>query len=43
MRRLVFDSGNRLEAPSMTEDDVRATAERLVQFHERRRPRLGLP
>jgi SRSO17 transposase len=41
MRRLVFDSGNRMEAPSMTEDDVRATAERLVQFHERFAPLFG--
>jgi hypothetical protein len=30
-----------MEAPSMTEDDVRAAAERLVQFHERFAPLFG--
>src|SRR5512140_3037675 len=30
-----------MEAPSMTEDDVRAAAERLVQFHERFAPFFG--
>src|SRR3954468_6056861 len=30
-----------LETPSMTEDDVRAAAERLVQFHERFAPLFG--
>jgi hypothetical protein len=30
-----------METPSMTEDDVRAAAERLVQFHERLAPLFG--
>src|SRR6266567_968196 len=30
-----------LETPSMTEDEVRAAAERLVQFHERFAPLFG--
>src|SRR2546423_817464 len=30
-----------METPSMTEDDVRAAAERLVQFHERFAPLFG--
>src|SRR5437016_7796200 len=30
-----------MEAPSMTEDDVRAAAERLLTFHERFAPLFG--
>jgi hypothetical protein len=30
-----------MEAPSMTEDEVRAAAERLVRFHERFAPLLS--
>src|SRR5438876_8313574 len=30
-----------MEAPSMTEDDVRAAAARLVRFHERFAPLFG--
>jgi hypothetical protein len=30
-----------MEAPSMTQDEVRAAAERLVEFHERFAPLFG--
>ena len=30
-----------MEDPSMTEDDVRAAAKRLVDFHERFAPSFG--
>src|SRR3954470_5897360 len=34
-------SCHRMESPSMTQDEVRAAAERLVQFHERFAPLFG--
>src|ERR1035441_2801220 len=34
-------SGSRMETPSMTQDEVRAAAERLVEFHERFAPLFG--
>src|SRR5207237_1116283 len=39
--RLVIGSCHLMEDPSMTEDDVRAAAERLVDFHERFAPLFG--
>jgi SRSO17 transposase len=41
MDRFVFGVRSVQEATSMTEDDVRAAADRLVQFHERFAPLFG--
>src|SRR5450759_2192457 len=41
MDRFVMGSSICMETPSMTQDEVRAAAERLVQFHERFAPLFG--